>query len=432
MKYTRIISLLSGGILLGIIIGIAILFHKGIYAFGGICGLVVSLILIFINPYFGIIIYYIFLFMLPEELEWTCAPLIICIITILFWFKNVIKKVSGYKFVFDKYSYFLLGLWLTMLLSVFFAYEKSDCWKPLLSFTKIFIFYFVTINLIRTKKDFKILLWVIAIIFGLLASKCSALYFLFGHTGFGGAGGDNNHFALALVMALPFSIYLFFAENQLLKKLLLAVICIAIVLTIILTFSRGGFIGLIGVLVLVLLKAKRKFFAIYGLTFIFLLFILLLPSGYRERINTILEYQNDQSAMGRIYAWKVGGKMICERPLIGIGLGNFAKLAHTYDSRLSEDMPAHNSFIHLAGECGLPSLLFFILLIFTPMIDLYKIRRNIDEGVSKTIVPGCKIVEVSLGGYILAGSFLSEVGFEFLYLLFALSAIIKQLGSIRE
>ncbi len=434
MKYTHIIGFLSICVF-GIIIGIAILFRPEVYVLLGVCGVIVSLILIFIRPYFGIIIYYLVLFALPEELGWLPVPLIICIITTLFWFKEVITT-PNYKFTHDKQNYFLLGLWLTMLLSVPFAYEKSHCWKPLLSFNKTFIFYFVTINLVRTKKDFKILLWAIAIIFGILAMKCNAFYLLFGHTGFGGAGGDNNHFALALVMSLPFSIYLFFAENLLVRKLLGGILSLSIISTIVLTFSRGGFVGLIGVLIFVFLKANRKIFATYGITFLGLLFMILLPillpTGYKERLNTILEYQNDSSAMGRIYAWKAGGEMICERPLIGIGLGNFPPLAQRYDPHLDLNMKAHNSFIHLAGECGLISLLLFMILIFTPMLDLYKMRKNIDNRISKTIVPACKIIETSLGGYILAGSFLSEADFEFLYLLFALSVILKQIVSPRK
>jgi len=431
MKHNQVIGLLSISIILGIIIGCVILFTQGIYVVGGGCAFIVSLILIFIRPYFGIIIYYTFLFMLPEELEWTHASLIICLITTLCWVKEVIKT-PDYKFIPSKQNYFLLALGVTVLLSIPFAYEKSYCWKPFLTFSKICIFYFVTINLIRTKKDFKILLWAIAIIFGLLTIKCNILYFLFGHVGFGGAGGDNNHFALALVMVLPFSLYLFFAENLLLRKLLLGIISLGIISTTILTFSRGGWIGLIGVLTLIFLKTRSKALAIYGITFLVLLAMIFLPTGYKERIKSILEYKNDQSAMGRIYAWESGGKMICERPLIGIGLGNFAPLAHTYNPILSKDMKAHNSFIHLGAECGLISLLVFIILLVTPMIELYKIRRKIDERISKTIVPGCKIIEVSLGGYILAGSFLSEVDFELLYLLFALHVILKNLVGLNE
>ncbi|MEW6619950.1 MAG: putative O-glycosylation ligase, exosortase A system-associated [bacterium] len=425
MKY-KSTFLLTFAILSGIIIGIAILFRPDIYVLAGSCFAIITLILIFIRPYFGIIIYYATLFMLPEELAGTPAPLIICLITTLFCLKDVIKT-RGYKFVFGKQSYFLSGLWLMMVVSVVFAYEKSHCWKPLLSFSKTFIFYFVTINLIRTKKDFKILLWAIAVIFGILALKCNVHCFLFGPGRVAGAGGDNNHFALALIMALPFSIYLFFSENLLLKKLLLGIISLCIIATVILTFSRGGFIGLIGVLSLIFLKARTKALALYGIVFLVLLFIVSIPSGYIERLNTILEYQKDDSAMGRIYAWRAGGQMIWERPLIGIGLGNFAPLAHTYDSRLDKSMEAHNSFIHLAGECGLISLLLFIMLISTSMIDSYRIRRNIDERFSKITVPACKIIEVSLGGYVLAGSFLSEVNFELVYLLFALSVILKRL-----
>ncbi|MDI6736508.1 MAG: putative O-glycosylation ligase, exosortase A system-associated [bacterium] len=400
------------------------------YLFAGSCTLI-ALMWTPIRPFIGVIVYCLLAYLIPLGGFWFSRT--VTLATLWGWLIWAIKN-KKYRFVKATQNYLILGLWLMMLISIIFAFDKSLCWQPLETISKVFFFYFAVINLIDSKRNLKYFIWTILFIFGFLSLDVGASYLFRGITHLGGAGcGDNNLFALSLVMTIPFAFYFSFVEKSPLKKVILALLFLSMILATILTFSRGGFLGLVTVLGLIWLKTKYKLISSFTSLFLILCVLLFLPQGYKDRIHSILEYRQDGSAMGRIVAWKTGLKMIKDKPVIGVGLGNFSLLIPQYNPYAHTGIEPHNSFIQIASECGLIALLFFILLPIISIRELWQLRKkfaNTQKG--KWVVSMANMLEISFCGYIVSGSFLHQAHMPLFYLFIALSVVVKQIAEKEE
>ncbi|MFH1898770.1 MAG: O-antigen ligase family protein [Candidatus Desantisbacteria bacterium] len=402
------------------------------YALIGTAGIFATTVIIAFAPYLGIILFYVFSFCSPDELSGVPFPLAIIIMTAIAW---VLKELNPKEMVksFQTRSFF--AFWLTIVISAIFAYKREYCLTPLLDFTQLFVFYIVTINLINSEKKFYSVVWAIVIIFALLSFKGMVSWAMDGITRIGGAGGDDDHFAVALCMALPFSLYILFTERNGFKQIAAIISFFLIICGIITTISRGGFMGLGIVLFLFFLKVKKPaFLFIYLFFFVFILLagLLLIPKEYVERLHTIPHYQEDQSAMARIQFWHAGGKMMIERPITGVGIGNFKEIGYLYEPGI-EGFVAHNAFIQVASECGILGFLAFVWLIISSMIRSFRLRERLKAAHGgKRLIPFTHMIEVSFPAYVVCASFcgslLSELDFEFLYLLIAMGVCLENIA----
>jgi O-antigen ligase len=79
------------------------------------------------------------------------------------------------------------------------------------------------------------------------------------------------------------------------------------------------------------------------------------------------DYSDRESTENHITAWKAGIRMIGTHPILGIGLGNFKPMMHLYvPPGTAWSTIAHNTFLEVAAELGLPALgIFAGILVFT-------------------------------------------------------------------
>lgn len=433
-KYTSFILLIFFLVLCLEIYFVYLALLKGLslkYIFAG------SFVLIFlmwtpIRPFIGIVIYSTLVYLCP--MEGFGFSRIVTLATLFGWLVWIIKN-KKYGFVKAKQNYLILGLWIMMLISIIFAFNKSLCWESLENISKVFFFYFAAINLIDSKRYLNYFIWTILFIFGLLSIDRAICCFFKGMTYCGGpGGGDNNIFAILLVMVIPFAFYFCFVEKSIIKKVILSLLFLSLILATIATFSRGGFLGLVTVLGLIWLKTKYKLISSFTSIILIIGVLFFLPQGYKDRVHSILEYRQDGSAMGRIEAWKAGWEMIKDRPMTGVGLGNFSSLSHIYNPQVpEEDIEPHNSFIQIAAECGLIALLFFVLLPVISIWELWRLKRRFaDTHKGKWVVSMANMLEISFCGYLISGSFMHEAHMLLFYLFIALSGAIKQIAEKEE
>jgi putative inorganic carbon (HCO3(-)) transporter len=76
-----------------------------------------------------------------------------------------------------------------------------------------------------------------------------------------------------------------------------------------------------------------------------------------EDIKEILE----PSAKNRLIAWEGGVGMIKDHPLVGVGYGLFSTTVPFYAPIYQID--AHNTYLIIAAELGLPALILFLLIL---------------------------------------------------------------------
>lgn len=140
-----------------------------------------------------------------------------------------------------------------------------------------------------------------------------------------------------------------------------------ILLADLLTFSRGGYIGLLfGMSVFALplflryAAGKKWRVEIGAAALVILILILMSPVGTRLFSSFS---QSDGSNAERVRLWQEAGGLIALHPAIGVGLGNYP-LSVKPSADYREPIYAHNLFLDIALELGLIGAFFFIAFLF--------------------------------------------------------------------
>ena len=176
-------------------------------------------------------------------------------------------------------------------------------------------------------------------------------------------------------------IFFFFAFGNSLWNTVLSVIFVTFLfLCVVLSFSRATWLSVI-VLVLVYIMSRQSFrkklFVVASMVMaILVLWITPIPDmlmksdrAYVKRIGHFMspeELANDQA---RISLLKRGMNILLDFPITGIGIGTFYRTSPFYqDFRKKEFIDyyenAHNYFLQLASELGIPAFLIFLSILF--------------------------------------------------------------------
>ena len=209
---------------------------------------------------------------------------------------------------------------------------------------------------------------------------------------------DPHMLALYLGLLLPFSAGLFLKT----KKPFYLVAFILILLADTLTFSRGGYLGLLvgGFFLLAVVWGKLtrvyKLFIFCFLALIVIAFVV--PGPISSRFSSIFNLQ-EGSNVGRIDMWQKSWKVARDYPLGGVGIGNYP-LKIKPSANYREPITAHNTYLDIAAETGIIAVLvWIILLVWTMIIFLKKSAADsfyIMPAVSLAIFAGHQIAETAI------------------------------------
>ena len=182
------------------------------------------------------------------------------------------------------------------------------------------------------------------------------------------------------------------------------------------TFSRGAYLAFgVGILALCLFKNRWLFLAAIALGAVALANPSLLPAGIRYRMNMTLTKAGGEfsipgdvtqhletSAGARVEIWRGAVRMIQDHPWRGVGFGAFtAFLPHYTQGRLN-DLDAHNSFLMVAAEMGILSLLVLLLILGTVFVQAYWLKRHSRDPTIQAMALG---VLAGLSGLLVANLF---------------------------
>ena len=249
---------------------------------------------------------------------------------------------------------------------------------------------------------------------------------------------DANDLALVLVCTVPFAI-LFFVRHGWRYRLLALAAVVLLVATLAKSGSRGGFLGLIAILLYMLLGYRAIPTRVRLLTSVGVVALLAVVASetYWDTMRTLRSPQQDYnwaggSPEGRMEVWRRGLRYITADPFLGVGMANFP-LA---EGMLSEEgraraergagfkwSVAHNTFLEVAVELGLIAFTLFVAALVIAFRVLHRLRaaRPLqDPGVLRRVAFACTLI-ASLVGFIVAGFFVSAEYFSYLYVLLGLS-----------
>lgn len=311
-----------------------------------------------------------------------------------------------------------------------FALEADFAVYKLNQFFKTILMTIVALTLIKSQKRFDVFVWVAALSVGFFAFKGGIFTAMTGGQ-FRVWGPpdtnilDNNALAMATLMILPIMIYLAQTTKDRRIRYGMYVCAFFSLISVIGSYSRGAFVGLAAVGFAMWWRSGKKNKLIFGTvaSIAVVIGIALLPQKWLDRMDTIQNYEQDESATGRLEIWGHGIRIANDRPLIGGGFGAFDH-EQTY-LRLSPEMiqrrNVHSIYFEMLGTQGYVGLIIFLSLGLAGLRMTGKISRQTAG------VPGlekehkfAEMVHLSLVAYAVCGAFLNLSTWDLYYALLAM------------
>lgn len=277
----------------------------------------------------------------------------------------------------------ILLLALIALVGVPLAIDKAEAWDNFIQFLKVVVMFIVMVNVIRTERRLKALIF-LGLAAGCLVSVAAINDYrlgqlkLVGERVLGIIGGmfeNPNDMALYLVMMVPLCVAMLLSARGMIKKMIYGACALVMIAANLVTFSRGGFIGLVCVLLVIAWKIGRRHrLSVVVCSFLCGAFMLiLLPGALVERLASIYGTGSNESAL----ASSVSRQALLLRsiwisvrnPLLGIGMGNFHHVS-------IHEQVSHNAYTQVSAELGIPALVLYVMLMVTALKRLRQIERE--------------------------------------------------------
>jgi O-antigen ligase len=242
----------------------------------------------------------------------------------------------------------------------------------------------------------------------------------------GGTGplGEKNDFGLAMVVAIPLSYYmgLFYGGK---KRLAFWTATVVFVMSNVTTMSRGAFLGMVSIGILIWLKSKSKTKAFLLACLIAITFISVMSKDYKSEILSI-DTQGAEYGTGRdrIELWKLAWKMFLDNPLLGVGQGNipwrigeyqYSKSGDSFWQRGMGGRVTHSIYFTVIPELGIVGFLLWLLMLrniffkyrFVTGIFPKNKRSSIENRETDFLKVMILGLAMSIVGYLVSGAFLS-------------------------
>jgi probable O-glycosylation ligase (exosortase A-associated) len=393
----------------------------------------------FFRPYFGLLMWTWVAFFNPHRMTFGMAydfPVAMCI---------GIPTLAGLLFtrernrnLFSRETEIMFALWAWFCVTTWYAArdvllaDHVVAGEAMLTRTsKILLMTVVTIILVTSQKKLRYLCYVTVLSIGFFAVK-GAFFGLrtAGEERVWGPPGsfieDNNFLAVAVNMTLPFLFFLARSEKNVKLRRLFWFVFICGIASVVLSYSRGGLLGLSIVLCILTLKSRQK---LLGAALVIVLacgVVVYAPRAWFSRMDQIAHGNLDSSAQERLDAWHFAGVLASHYPLTG---GGFETFTPDLYERFTPDRGfagPHSIYFQMLGEQGYVGLGLFLMLLFSCHFTCWKLRRQARQFEQTAwVVPYTEMIQVSLVAYMVSGAFLAMAYFDYFWQIVAMTAILR-------
>ncbi|WP_395403705.1 putative O-glycosylation ligase, exosortase A system-associated [Pseudoduganella sp. UC29_106] len=384
-----------------------------------------SLPYIFKRPYYGAIMWIWISVMNPHTQGWGFArefpfAAIIAVTTLL----AMLSKPKEIRFPDSPAVKIFLLFVLWMVITTAFSFYPEDNLTALKKVIKIMGMTLVIWMLVRSREEIEGVIWAVAISLGYYGVKGGIFTIQTGGQfrvwgPYGTFIDGNNEIALALIMTVPLMLYLLRPiQNKWYRRAMVASagLCALASLG---SYSRGAAVALAGMLFVLWLKSPRKVLLGTIMVMLIPLALMFMPQQWHNRIDTIDNYEQDGSAMGRINAWKMAFNLANDRPLVGGGFNIYDPFIFNRYAPNPEDIhAAHSIYFQVLGEHGYIGLLLYLLLYLAVWREGAWVLRHARGMPSLEWATALvRMIQVSLVGFMIGGAFLSLAYFDVPYYL---------------
>lgn len=330
------------------------------------------------------------------------------------------------------------------LLSIPLAIDPGEAWTTFVDFLiKTILIFLVLVNVVRSERRMKLLIYLslavsIYLCFHLIGDYRAGVFKIGAAEtntqrvagAIKGLFDNSNDLALHLVTMIPLAIVLGLENKNPLRKIVFWGITLLMIAAVIITFSRGGFLGLIAMALLLVRKIGRrnKSMALAALVLGVLFFLAVAPGAYAGRISTIFDSAADitGSSSQRTEVLKRSIWVTLRYPLFGVGLGNF-------HHKSAQELGTHNAYTQVSSEMGIAAMVFYIIFLVHPLRKLRMIEREMFERNENSRFYYLSIgLQASLVGYMVA-SFFAAVAYQwYIYYLVAYAIALRRIYYLQE
>lgn len=378
--------------------------------------MVVLLPISLMYPFVGVLIFDWISFMNPQQISWGLASsfpwaLIAFVFTMGGW---ILSPVEPKRIAVTPLTMlivlFVIGITINLPFSLAPAAYAYDGW---LRTTKIFLFLIITASLLTDKHRIDAMIWLIIISIGyyVLDQGGASIVTLGGHKAFGPPNSqifDNNAFAAAVLVIVPLMNYLRLQSRYPLIRAGFVLAMGLSILTVLASYSRGAFLGVLAVGFAFWLKSKQKVLSLVVVCTTLSAGVFFMPEKWWERMNTIRNYQGDASAEGRLFIWRVAWQLFKQHPLTGVGF--HATAFHSVIDMISPGgvvHDIHSIWLQMLAEQGIIVFCIWLGMLAAGWFGCWKLgrmSRNHPEVSWATDL--ARMGQISILAYVVTGTFL--------------------------
>lgn len=188
---------------------------------------------------------------------------------------------------------------------------------------------------------------------------------------------DENDIALYMNMCIPFCFFLFLSEREITKKIFYGAGMLLGLVTVVVTSSRGGFLGLLCVAATLWIFSPKKIISLLIICILGIGMYIYCGEEYRADMSTVTDTK-ENTAKSRLLSWEAGWDMFLAHPL-GVGGNNFPWNFHYYQSKeFTRGMggrQAHSLWFTLIPELGIFGIVIYFVLLYYNLKDIFYLKK---------------------------------------------------------
>ncbi len=312
------------------------------------------------------------------------------LILVLGGFYLVTRKIDIHKFPLVKpFGFFLLGC----LLSLPFSQDLTPSLIEITELLSFIVLYVLVVDTLRSERDVKRMVKILVLssfvplsvgMVQVFSNFSLSLFSLEPHFRVSSTLTHPNAYAFYLVMIIVLSTSLFLQEKAQAKRTCLFALIGLLLFSLIFTYTRGAWIGLVMAIFAMGVFKKRRLLifaplALYGVVLIFPL----ISQRFESILNPDL-FRYDSLAW-RLRLWGASFPHFLSRPIFGNGLGTFQYVAYQIDDWFAA---AHNDYLRMLVETGLIGFMGYVILILSMFKLSIKTRRKATDSFQEYVTLG--------------------------------------------
>lgn len=281
----------------------------------------------------------------------------------------------------------LLSLWL-LICSMGSPYSTVSMYYLSNGWLKLLVIFFVALNVLRTRAQARLFMVFLLGVFLAFPVRGAIFNWFYGYAPGGralwnGEFANPNGLGAMCVLMIGIAGGLVVTESRKSPVWLLSLGAILVLpLLIVMTASRGSFIGLAVFVLLVLFGTKQKLRALSAVSIVLLVALLFAPQKALERLGGIKKLNSSDlkqadaegSASERYALWTVGAHIIKDHPVFGVGHAAAPYAVKDYWPQIGyKDL--HSVYLTVLAESGPVGLLLYLTCIGLVIRKTRRVRK---------------------------------------------------------